>query len=837
MNKAKFFFAAALMMGWAAAGSAESAASLGNDWENEMDSTAVFQLSESMVSAARAPKNAPFAISEISRKELDAFSKDVQELPFLFTKTPGVMAWGENGLGTGTSYLRIRGAGDSRINVTLDGVPMNSPEDQCVFWANMNSYAAFLGGVQIQRGVGSSSNGDGAFGGTVALTTRMPSFVPGADFSISYGSYNSTKANLAFSSGLIGGKMVIDGGVSYSRTDGYVHGTNGDGGNWILGLHFMPSDKLIIRYRNIGNIERTGQAWSGVQTGDNDLSNFDGTYGDKSGIRTYADMYNAGLGRYNILYERMVYDEDGNFAKDANGKYITERYDYKDGKWNRTTDNFFQNHNILSMALEINEYWGLNASLHYTYGYGYYDELRPDNKLKKFGLQDIWDVKKGKTTTDFIRQKGLIQHTYGIVANAKYDKDRVHLNLGLSAQNFNGNHFGYLTYVRNPEIEAAIPQIAPWYVNGSKYKYYNSDAVKTDVSVFAKFSYDILDSLSAFADVQYRFVHFKTWGINDKFVKAEQGSSKSGPWVNQVLDINKNYNFVNPKLGLDFHLNGHNAFASFAMASREPERNNFTDNGNYAAPLPEMLMDYELGYNFRGRKVEAGLTLYFMDYKNQFVQTGEVSDIGEALTTNIARSYRMGVELSAAYTPVRWFTVDGNLALSRNRILDFTEVVEDWDNWEGNDWNDGKNVKGEPFDDSGVIKFHYDNSTLAFSPSVIAGATATFRFLKGASAAWHTSVVSRQYLDNSQNIERSLPAYTFSDITLSYKWVPKVNWMRSVDFGVKFGNVLNSHFAQSGWVYSAVAGSYGHTNDNRYTQIGFIPASGFTAVGSIALHF
>lgn len=848
MKKAKIFFAAALMAGWAVSGRAESPAFPVNEGINDLDSAAVFSLEESIVSAARAPKNAPFAISEISGRELQAFSKDVRELPFLFTKTPGVVAWGENGLGTGTSYLRIRGAGDSRINVTLDGVPLNSPEDQCVFWANMNSYASFLGGVQIQRGVGSSSNGDGAFGGTVALTTRMPSFTPSADLSISYGSYNSTKTNFAFSSGLIDGKVVIDGGLSYSRTDGYVHGTHGDGGNWILGLHFMPSEKLVIRYRNIGNIERTGQAWSGVQMGDGSLSIFDGTYGAKTGIRTYADMYNAGLGLYNILYERMVYDEDGNFAKDANGKYITERYDYKDGKWDRTTDNFLQDHNILSMALAINDWWKLNASLHYTYGYGFYDELRPDNKLKKFGLQDIWDAKKGKTTTDFVRQKGLTQHAYGIVANATYDKNRVHLNLGLNAQNFNANHFGYLTYVRNQEIEAAIPQIASWYGNageieyrvndsGVKYKYYNSDAVKTDVSAYAKLSYDILDCLSAFADVQYRFVHFKTWGINDKFVKAEGGSSKSGPWVNQTLNVDKVYNFVNPKAGLNFHKNGHSAFASFAMANREPERNNFTDNGSYGAPVPEMLLDYELGYNYRGRKFEVDAVMYFMDYKNQFVQTGELSDIGESLTTNIAKSYRMGLELAAAYTPVKWFTVDANLALSRNRILDFTEVVEDWDNWEGNDWNGGKNVKGEPFDGSETIQFHYDNSTLAFSPSVIAGVNATFRFLKGASAAWHTSYVSRQYLDNTQNLERSLPGYTFSDITLGYTWVPKVNWMRSIDFGLKLGNIFNSHFAQSGWVYSAVAGSYGHTNDNRYTQIGFIPSAGFTAVGSVALHF
>lgn len=825
MRKAKFYFALALFVGMAASGKAQ-------------DSTMVYKLSESIVTAAKAPANAPFAISEISKKQLKEFSKDVKELPYLFTKTPGVVAWGENGLGTGTSYLRIRGAGDSRINVTLDGVPLNSPEDQCVFWANMNSYASLLGGVQIQRGVGSSSNGDGAFGGTVALSTKTPSFAPSADFSVSYGSYNSAKTTVSFNSGLIGKHLIIDGGAAFSRTDGYVHGTGGNGGNWMLGLHILANDNLVIRYRNIGNVEKTGQAWNGVVTGDNDLSIFDGTYGEKTGIRTYADMYKAGLGRFNNLYERLVYDEDGSFKKDANGNYVTERYAMKDGNfWRQTTDNFLQDHNILSLAWKINDWWKFNASLHYTYGYGYYDEFRPDNKLKKFGIQDLWNA-KGKTVTDFVRQKGLSQHTYGALASVQYTKDKVDLIIGANAQNFNGNHFGYLTYIANSEVQNALPQTTAWYdAKNSKLQYYNSDAVKTDISAYAKLTYNFTSFLSAFADVQYRFVHFKTWGINDKFVKKEGGSSKTGPWVNQSLNIDQNYNFVNPKAGVSFHMGGHNAFASFAMSNREPERNNFTDNGSYPAPKPEMLLDYEAGYTYSGRKVEAGVTLYYMDYKNQFVQTGLVSDIGEALTTNIAKSYRMGIELAAAYTPVKWFTIDGNLALSSNRILDFTEIVEDWDNWEGNDWNGGKNVNGQPFDGSETISFKYNNSTLAFSPSVVANVEATFRFLKGASASWHTSYVGRQYLDNSQNKERSLPGYTFTDIRLGYTLEVLKKGIRSVDFGLTFGNIFNSHYAQSGWVYSAVAGSYGHTNENRYTQIGFIPAAGFTCMGSIALHF
>ena len=151
-----------------------------NAQNNEVlyDTTKYELLNEVVVSAVRVQKDAPYAVTNIKKVELSEFSKTGQELPFLFAKTPGVLAWSENGVGTGTSYMRIRGSGDSRINVTLDGVSLNSPEDQCVFWANMNSYSSLLGSVQIQRGVGSSTNGDGAFGGSIALSTATPSVVP-----------------------------------------------------------------------------------------------------------------------------------------------------------------------------------------------------------------------------------------------------------------------------------------------------------------------------------------------------------------------------------------------------------------------------------------------------------------------------------------------------------------------------------------------------------------------------------------------------------------------------------------------------------------------------------
>ena len=766
------------------------------------DSTKVEQLQEVVVKGVRAQKNAPYAVTNIKKQQLNEFSTTGKELPFLFSQTPGVLAWSENGVGTGTTYMRIRGAGDSRINVTLDGVPLNSPEDQCVFWANMNSYGSLLGSVQIQRGVGTSTNGDGAFGGTIALSSATPQQTPGLEVSGSYGSFNTFNVGGKFSTGLLWKHLIFDGAYHETNTDGFIHGTSGRSGSYYGGLTWI-GDNFQIRYKNIGNFEKTGQAWNGVTAGDNDMSLMDGTYGSKTGIKNYKDMYEVGLGKYNTLYEYLTYDADGNFVKDANGNYVTARYAMVDGTyWDKTTDNFWQNHNILSAAWNICEHWTTTASLHYTYGYGYYREFRPSNKLAKFGMTATDANGKNIKRTDFVREKGLSQNAYGLVWNINYQNDAWDIIGGLSIQNFDGNHFGYVTYAANDIVRQK-------YLANGDYKYYDSDAHKLDGNVFVKAAYHINEQWDVFGDIQYRHVGYKTDGINDKFYDDESG------YYNQKLDIDEKYDFLNPKAGFSWSLNGHRLYGSVAMSHREPERNNFTDNGSYPAPKAESLIDYELGYTFNSDIFRVGVNLYYMDYKDQFVQTGLKSDIGENLTTNIKDSYRTGIELQAGIDPTSWLTIEGNASLSKNKIKDFDEVVEDWDN--------------------GETTIHYDNSTLAFSPSTILNGFVTLHH-KGWQAVWHTNFVSRQYLDNTENVDRSLPCYSVSNISLGYTLKPK-KVMKEAIFGLNFNNVFNRRYASSGWVYSAIYASGGHPNDNRYYQIGFIPMAGFTMTANVTLRF
>ena len=768
---------------------------VGASAQESVDTLKAQKLKEVVVKAVRAPENAPFAVANIKKSDLQNFSKTGLELPYLLARIPGILAWGENGLGTGTAYMRVRGAAGSRINVTLDGVALNSPEDQTVFWANMNSYAALLGSVQIQRGIGTSTNGDGAFGGTISLATTEPNPTPTLELTRSNRRYNTYNAGASFSTGLLKNHWVFNGAYHETSTDGYVHGTEGRSGSYLGALTYY-GDKFSISYKNVGNFEKTGQAWSGVTAGNDNVSLMN------YGVRTYNDMYKMGLGKFNSLYEGMDIDDNGNVT--------THRYQLRDGSyWKKTTDNFYQDHNILSGVWKPSKHWTHNIALHYTYGYGYYSEFRPNYKLSKFGLT-YYDADGNQVKrTDFIRKKGLSQHTYGLVYNVNYKDEKWDVIGGVNLQQFRGNHFGYLTYIANEAVEAKFRP------NGQNYMYYNSDAHKDDYSTFLKATHHLNDYFDAFADVQFRYVRYKTTGYNDKFYKKEDGT-----YSNQMLTINKNYFFVNPKAGLSFHKDGHKAYASIAYANREPERNNFTDNGNYPAPSPERLMDIELGYQYTGNNWHAGASLYYMDYTGQFVQTGMQSDIGENLTTNIDDSYRLGAEITADWSPLSWFTIAGNAALSKNKIKDFTEYAEDW------------------YSKSGYRKIHYDNSDLSFSPSAILNGFLDFHY-KGFQGLWHTNYVSRQYLDNTKNEDRSLPWFTQTNISLNYTLNVnrKFIGMKEAVFGVNFNNIFDRHYANSGWVYSAYDKENMKDSDARYYQIGFIPAAGFTVMGNVTLRF
>lgn len=769
--------------------------------QTKFDTTRVNNLNEVVVKAVRAPKSSPFAVENIKKTELERFASSGKELPWLFARTPGVLAWSENGVGTGTVYMRMRGAADSRINVTVDGVPLNSPEDQCVFWANMNSYAALMGSAQIQRGVGASTNGDGAFGGSVSLATAAPSLKPTVEVTGSYGSFNTYRVGGNFSTGLLADHFIIDGAYHETNTDGYIHGTGGRSGSYYGGLTWL-GDRFKLSYKNIGNFEHTGQAWNGVAA-----CNYDGDTDLKAwGINSYKDMWKHGLGKFNSLYEELVIPMDDNWAADPTKPLTTERYKMRDGSyWKQTTDNFEQSHNILNFTWQPADMrWSHSVTAHYTYGYGYYTEFKKDTKLaSKFGINEMYE-KNGElkpVKSDAIRKKGLTQNNYGALYNVNYKDALWDVMGGFSMQLFRCNHWGKVTYIADEALEKK-------YFTDGRYKYYDSDANKNDWSWFFKANRKFGNGWNWFLDMQMRYVNYNTDGLNDHF---EQGAD--GNYKNQSIDINENYFFVNPKAGISYDANGHKAYASIAYANREPERNNFTDNIGYGNPSPERLLDLEWGYQYQGENWFAGVNFYYMKYVNQFVMTGEKSDIGESLTRNIKDSYRLGAEVSAGWSPLSWLSLEGNAALSRNRLKNFKECVESWDGPAV--WNT------------------YKSSTIAFSPSAILNGFVDVHFA-GFRATWHTNFVSKQYLDNTESSERSLPCYSQTNVNASYtfNFAKRVLGLKQVVLGADFNNIFDRHYAASGYVYYDW-----YNNNKRNSTVAYIPMAGFNCLGTVTLKF
>ena len=712
-----------------------------------------------------------------------------------------MLAWSENGVGTGTVYMRMRGAADSRINVTVDGVPLNSPEDQCVFWANMNSYAALMGSAQIQRGVGASTNGDGAFGGSVSLATAAPSLKPTVEVTGSYGSFNTYRVGGNFSTGLLADHFIIDGAYHETNTDGYIHGTGGRSGSYYGGLTWL-GDRFKLSYKNIGNFEHMGQAWNGVAA-----CNYDGDTDLKAwGINSYKDMWKHGLGKFNSLYEELVIPMDDNWAADPTKPLTTERYKMRDGSyWKQTTDNFEQSHNILNFTWQPADMrWSHSVTAHYTYGYGYYTEFKKDTKLaSKFGINEMYEnngeLKPVKS--DAIRKKGLTQNNYGALYNVNYKDALWDVMGGFSMQLFRCNHWGKVTYIADEALEKK-------YFTDGRYKYYDSDANKNDWSWFFKANRKFGNGWNWFLDMQMRYVNYNTDGLNDHF---EQGAD--GNYKNQSIDINENYFFVNPKAGISYDANGHKAYASIAYANREPERNNFTDNIGYGNPSPERLLDLEWGYQYQGENWFAGVNFYYMKYVNQFVMTGEKSDIGESLTRNIKDSYRLGAEVSAGWSPLSWLSLEGNVALSRNRLKNFKECVESWDGPAV--WNT------------------YKSSNIAFSPSAILNGFVDVHFA-GFRATWHTNFVSKQYLDNTESSERSLPCYSQTNVNASYtfNFAKRVLGLKQVVLGADFNNIFDRHYAASGYVYYDW-----YNNNKRNSTVAYIPMAGFNCLGTVTLKF
>ena len=747
--------------------------------KGDVDSLKMYELQELQVKSLRATKTTPVAYTNMGKAELQSVNHG-QDVPYILSLTPSITITSDAGNGIGYTSLRVRGTDPSRINITANGVPLNDPESSTVFWVNMGDFASSVQSMQIQRGVGTSTNGAGAFGATLNMLTESVGMKPFIGIDLNGGSYYSHKETLRFGTGLLKGHWGIQGRLSNIGSKGYLDRASTKLNSYLIqGGYF--GDNTVVKLITWNGIEETYHAWN---------------YTSKYEQQLYGRTYNS-CGEY--------YDEDGN-----------RRY-YKD-----QTDNYHQQNYQLHWNQSWNTYRDSHVALHYTKGKGYYQQYQAGASWKQFGMSisdDVFD--------DLVDQQKMDNDFYGVVASLTYNNRKgLETILGGGWNHYKGRQFGHIVWTK-PGVKTEVPSQDSY---SPDFEYYRNNSRKTDFNIYGKVNYALLNNLNAFVDLQYRHVHYK---LQDPTVAY--GVNLDGSYI-----INNNYNFFNPKFGLNYDITrNHRVYVSYGIGNKEPVRNNFMQQ--VANPeredtkaKAERLGDLEFGYKYQSSKFSAGANLYWMHYKDQLVLTGELNAIGEALTKNLSKSYRIGIELEAAWQPIEWFTWNANATISRNRVKDMKVTLND-----------------------GVTEVNLGTQPLAFSPDFIMNHILTFKY-QGFKASVQCQYVGNQYLTNTgfkdmQCVDEDgnityetlqLKKHFTTNIDLSYTFKMQKFGMKDAMVGVTMYNLFSAKFDNNGWAAPQFAqnsnGSVIAVNEYGVKDLwaaGFAPSAPFNVMFNLSANF
>ena len=673
---------------------------------------------------------------------------------------PSVVVTSESGNGLGATYMFIRGIDQTRINTTLNGVTINNAESQGSWLVNLPDMGTYIEQVSVQSGA-NTSDGSTSYGARVDFVTRDIPVKPFAEARTAYGSFNTFDNMVSAGTGLIGKRFSMLASFSDIRSDGYI-----DHSGVRLNSGFLTAqcdlynfkknkDNGKLRFHLLFGTENTGLAWNGVP------------YDSLATNRTYNSC-------------GVYYDDNG------------ECHYYENSK-DHYTQTFYQLEYLKDwIRQEGRQRHSLQVMPYLTRGFGYYEQYKDDKKIKKYGLVPLHE---GQNRTDLVTQKYLDNYYYGL--HAQYTGSQVFKNhadqglrwvAGTDVSNYYGNHYGDIVWVQPDRVVECPPM----------YEWYRGTGNKLQSKAFANLRYWI-KNFSVTGELQYRRVDYTIDGVNDELTPIPQ---------------EYHWNFVNPKIALHYFLPRpkvkHSFDLSFATANREPTRNDLVGAPDDRKPVPETLYDVEFSYMNYNDKYFFNTTLYGMYYKNQLVRTGELDQTGDPLMTNVDKSYRVGIELSAAYKPVHFFTWHINGGFSLNRILNYTHYIEDWEN-------------------GGYVEQQIGNTPIAYSPNIILGNDFTFTPLKDFNISLITKFVSKQYLDNSGDATYTLKPYTYTNLRLSYTFHFKA--LKDLELFLNVNNLFNTKYETNAALYEGYYG--GEISYDPY----YFPQAGINLLGGVRVKF
>ncbi len=703
---------------------------------------------EVIISATRAGEQSPTTHENLSSRTIDANNMG-QDLPYVLSMTPSVVVSSDAGAGVGYTGLRIRGVDLTGINVTLNGVPVNDAESQGVYFVDLPDLASSVDNIQIQRGVGTSSNGSAAFGASLNIKTDRFDPKAYAELNSSYGSFNTSKNTLRFGSGLLNNHWLVSGRFSVIQSDGYIDRASSNLQSAYVSAAYYSKKNIFKAIAMLGH-EKTYQAWYGVPK--------------------------------ELLATNRTYNPAGEIY-DANGNLM--------GYYDNQTDNYKQDYYQLHYAHQFSKKLNMATAAFLTRGIGYYESYKNDQKFSKYGMADTLIGGVVVNRTNLVRQKWLDNYFYGMNVSGNYKNKLLKLSFGGGWNHYDGDHYGKIVWA---QVARLGDYDRNWYFN---------TGLKTDYNAFAKMNLQATKALSVMAEVQFRGINYSIKGTHDDL---------------RDLTQKHDFRFFNPRAGLFYQLNKANQFYfSAAVSHREPNRSVYRDADPGQDIRAEKLYDFELGYKMRLKTFSLNANVYYMDYKDQFVLTGKINNVGTAIMVNVPKSYRAGLELTAGWQlaeNVRW---DVNSTFSINKIKNFTEYVDNW-----NYWDDPAN---EPYQYTKEL----GTTDISFSPGLVAGSKLSYKPFRHLNIAWISKYVGRQYIDNTSNVDRSLDPYWVNNLMIETHF--KTSLFKEIGFRLSLNNLFSELYETNAWVYRYFY------NGTESVMDGYFPQAKFNFMLGMSLKF
>lgn len=681
-----------------------SASANGQDQKTvTLDSTKITKLDEVLIQSIRVEADSPITHSNVTKADLEKRNLG-QDIPVLLNYLPSVVTTSDAGAGVGYTGIRVRGVSAQSTNITINGIPYNDSESLGTFWVNLGDFSSSVESLQLQRGVGTSTNGSGAFGASINVLTDAVAKEAKGEVSNSFGSYNTRKHTVKYSTGLLNDHVEISGRLSQINSDGYIDRATSDLKSYFLQGTYVD-DNTLIKAVTFGGKEVTYQAWNGIDI-------------DK-------------------LKEDRTFNPSGEY-QDQDG--ITRYYDNE-------VDNYTQDHYQLHWNQKFNNNWSTNLGLNYTYGRGYFEQYKEDEDFDTYGFESITLGNETINETDVIRRRWLDNNFYVLNASVNYKDDNLNLSSGVFYSSYHGEHFGeviWSQYASNSQI---------------RDRYYEGDGDKYDFSAFAKATYQLNNKLSLFGDLQFRSVNYDTSGISSDLV---------------LFEIDKTYNFFNPKAGLSYNLNSSNNFYfSYARANREASRSDFESNPDIK---PEQLNDFELGWRYKSKNLIFNANAYYMLYNEQLVLTGAIDDVGSFIRDNSGKSSRVGIELEAVVKLSNQFSIQPNVTFSSNK-------------------NDETIINR----DGGLVNLGKTN--ISFSPDVVASNAFVFQPMDNLQFSLLSKFVGEQFMGNTDSDTSKLDSYFVNDFNVTYE-IKTNKIFKSILFSGLVNNIFGEKYVSNGYYYT-----------------------------------